>query len=167
MKFKNKKKKKNSRSYTLKGTVDHVNKKYAFIEIDEFSEDIKIRSRFLKGAIHGDKVEVKKAQVKPAQKVVLAPMMDQSGRVQFGPTEDEQSEKGQLQLLESVCVQHEIDHLDGILITDSIRAYNIQRVSEKKYGRNDKVMVKSPDGETDFMKYKKAVPLLEKGYQIV
>jgi len=33
----------------------------------------------------GDKVEVKKAQVKPAQKVVLAPMMDQSGRVQFGP----------------------------------------------------------------------------------
>ena len=59
MKFKNKKKKKNTRSYTLKGTVDHVNKKYAFIEIDEFSEDIKIRSRFLKGAIHGDKVEVK------------------------------------------------------------------------------------------------------------
>ena len=33
----------------------------------------------------GDKVEVKKAQVKPALKVVLAPMMDQSGRVQFGP----------------------------------------------------------------------------------
>jgi transitional endoplasmic reticulum ATPase len=33
----------------------------------------------------GDKVEVKKAQVKPAKKVVLAPMMDQSGRVQFGP----------------------------------------------------------------------------------
>ena len=52
-------KKKNSKKYTLKGTVDHVNKKYAFIEIDEFSEDIKIRSRFLKGAIHGDKVEIK------------------------------------------------------------------------------------------------------------
>ena len=33
----------------------------------------------------GDKVAVKKAQVKPAQKIVLAPMMDQSGRVQFGP----------------------------------------------------------------------------------
>ena len=57
--------------------------------------------------------------------------------------------------------------LDGILITDSIRAYNIQRVSEKKYGRNEKVMVKSPEGDTDFMKYKKAVPLLEKGYEIV
>ena len=70
-------------------------------------------------------------------------------------------------LLECVVAQHEIDHLDGILITDSIRAYNIQRVSEKKFGRNEKVMVKSPDGDTEFMKYKKAVPLLEKGYQIV
>ena len=47
-------------------------------------------------------------------------------------------------LLECVVAQHEIDHLDGILITDSIREiYNIQRVSERKYGRNDKVMIKS------------------------
>ena len=60
MKFKKKKKKKsNSKGYTLKGTVDHVNKKYAFIEIDEYSEDIKVRSRYLRGAIHGDKVEIK------------------------------------------------------------------------------------------------------------
>jgi len=34
----------------------------------------------------GDKVEVRKAQVRPAQKVVLAPLLEQqSGRVQFGP----------------------------------------------------------------------------------
>ena len=59
MRFKKKKKKSNSKGYTLKGTVDHVNKKYAFIEIDEYSEDIKVRSRYLKGAIHGDKVEIK------------------------------------------------------------------------------------------------------------
>jgi ribonuclease R len=59
MKFKKKKKKSNSRGYTLKGTVDHVNKRFAFIEIDEYSEDIKVRSRYLKGAIHGDKVEIK------------------------------------------------------------------------------------------------------------
>ena len=59
MKFKKRKKRSNSRGYTLKGVVDHVNKKYAFIEIDEFSEDIKVRSRHLKGAIHGDKVEVR------------------------------------------------------------------------------------------------------------
>ena len=98
---------------------------------------------------------------------------DNLGTVEFGPDEKDKigteghnyfADEG---LLECVVAQHEIDHLDGILITDSIRAYNIQRVSEKKYGRNDKVMIKSPDGETDFVKYKKAVPLLEKGYQIV
>jgi len=34
----------------------------------------------------GDKVEVRKSQVRPAQKVVLAPLLEQqSGRVQFGP----------------------------------------------------------------------------------
>ena len=53
------KQKSNSDKHTLSGTVDHVNRKYAFIEIDEFSEDIKVRSRYLKGDIHGDKVEVK------------------------------------------------------------------------------------------------------------
>ena len=98
---------------------------------------------------------------------------DNLGTVEFGPDEKDKigteghNYFGDEGLLECVVAQHEIDHLAGILITDSIRAYNIQRVSERKYGRNDKVMVKSPDGETDFMKYKKAVPLLEKGYQIV
>ena len=98
---------------------------------------------------------------------------DNLGTVEFGPDEKDKigteghnyfADEG---LLECVVAQHEIDHLDGILITDSIRAYNIQRVSEKKYGRNDKVMIKSPDGNTEFVKYKKAVPLLERGYEIV
>tara|TARA_B100002019_G_scaffold270799_1_gene264689 strand:- start:258 stop:878 length:621 start_codon:yes stop_codon:yes gene_type:complete len=98
---------------------------------------------------------------------------DNLGIVEFGPDEKDKigteghnyfADEG---LLECVVAQHEIDHLDGILITDQIRAYNIQRVSQKKYGRNEKVMVKSPEGDTDFMKYKKAVPLLEKGYEIV
>ena len=98
---------------------------------------------------------------------------DNLGTVEFGPDEkDKIGEEGHNYfadegLLEWVVAQHEIDHLDGILITDQVRAYNIQRVSEKKYGRNEKVMVKSPEGDTDFMKYKKAVPLLEKGYEIV
>ena len=98
---------------------------------------------------------------------------DNLGTVEFGADEPKKigteghNYFGDEGLLECVVAQHEIDHLDGILITDSIRAYNIQRVSEKKFGRNEKVMVKSPDGDTEFMKYKKAVPLLEKGYQIV
>ena len=98
---------------------------------------------------------------------------DNLGTVEFGPDEkDKIGEEGHNYfadegLLECVVAQHEIDHLDGILITDQVRAYNIQILSEKKYGRNEKVMVKSPEGDTDFMKYKKAGPLLEKGYEIV
>ena len=70
-------------------------------------------------------------------------------------------------LLECVVAQHEIDHLDGILITDPVRAYNIQVTNDKKYGRNDRVMVKLPNGDTEFMKYKKAEPLLANGAEIL
>jgi len=70
-------------------------------------------------------------------------------------------------LLECVCAQHEIDHLNGILITDSSRRYTTTIKSEKKYGRNEKVMVKLPDGSTEFMKYKKAQPLLSAGCEIL
>jgi len=59
-------------------------------------------------------------------------------------------------LLECVCAQHEIDHLDGKLITDSSRRYNPTYFKPKTYGRNEMVMVKLPNGESEFMKYKKA-----------
>mgnify|MGYP003628538049 FL=1 len=70
-------------------------------------------------------------------------------------------------LLECVCAQHEIDHLNGFLITDSTRRYTTTVVNGKKYGRNDKVMVKLANGDTEFMKYKKAQPLLKVGAQIL
>lgn len=60
MKFKKRKKKRGqSNLNTLRGLVDHVNRKYAFVTTDEFSEDIRVRSRSMKGAIHGDRVEIK------------------------------------------------------------------------------------------------------------
>ena len=59
-------------------------------------------------------------------------------------------------LLECVCAQHEIDHLNGKLITDSSNRYNPTYYAPKTYGRNEMVMVKLPNGETEFMKYKKA-----------
>jgi peptide deformylase len=59
-------------------------------------------------------------------------------------------------LLECVCAQHEIDHLNGVLITDTISIYNKTYYAPKRYGRNEMVMVKLPNGETEFMKYKKA-----------
>ena len=70
-------------------------------------------------------------------------------------------------LLECVCAQHEIDHLNGILITDSIRRYTATVTSTKKYGRNDRVMVKLSNGDTELMKYKKAQPLLSQGAEIL
>ena len=70
-------------------------------------------------------------------------------------------------LLECVCAQHEIDHLNGVLITDSKRRYTATIIREKKYGRNERVMVKLPNGDTEFMKYKKAEPLLTQGAEIL
>lgn len=70
-------------------------------------------------------------------------------------------------LLESIVVQHEINHLDGILITDPKIRYNKQ-VTVNKTGRNEKVMVMNPENqEISYMKYKHAQPLLELGYEIV
>ena len=98
---------------------------------------------------------------------------DNLGTIEFAADEPEKigteghNYFGDEGLLECVVAQHEIDHLDGILITDSIRAYNTQRTSEKKYGRNERVMVKLSDGSTEFMKFKKAEPLLSKGAEIL
>ena len=70
-------------------------------------------------------------------------------------------------LLECVCAQHEIDHLNGILITDSKRKYSTTFIAPKKYGRNERVMVKLTDGTTEFMKYKKAETLITQGAEIL
>jgi peptide deformylase len=87
---------------------------------------------------------------------------DNLGTVVFGPDnklgnwKDGNEFFNDMGLLESVCAQHEIDHLNGVLITDPIRRYNPTFYAPKKYGRNEMVMVKLPNGETEFMKYKKA-----------
>jgi peptide deformylase len=70
-------------------------------------------------------------------------------------------------LLECVCAQHEIDHLNGILITDGVRRYNTTVTRGRKYGRNERVMVKLSDGSTEFMKYKKAETLISQGAEIL
>lgn len=70
-------------------------------------------------------------------------------------------------LLECVCAQHELDHLNGKLITDKDRRYTQTITAPKKYGRNERVMIKFPDGKTQFMKYKQALPLIEMGAEIL
>tara|TARA_B110000503_G_scaffold119775_1_gene181863 strand:- start:873 stop:1484 length:612 start_codon:yes stop_codon:yes gene_type:complete len=70
-------------------------------------------------------------------------------------------------LLECVCAQHEIDHLNGILITDKARRYTATIIAPRKYGRNERVMVQLSDGTTEFMKYKNAETLISQGAEIL
>jgi len=68
--------------------------------------------------------------------------------------------------LETACVQHEIDHLDGITMFD--REYVAQPLQRKnpKIGRNEKVTI-NKGSETKTIKYKKAEKLLEDGWNLV
>ena len=77
---------------------------------------------------------------------------------------EESSNKKQdeeLRLLEAICVQHEIDHLNGMTIMDRQVVTTIVN-EEKKYGRNEIVMITNGK-ETKDLKYKKAKPLIESG----
>jgi len=79
---------------------------------------------------------------------------------QKGKDEDQE-----LRLLETICVQHEIDHLNGMTIMD--RENKLKPiVSKKSYGRNEIVGITNGDTYKD-IKYKKAKPLLDSGKWVV
>ena len=82
----------------------------------------------------------------------------------FGPEKSNQVDNDLL-VLESVCVQHEIDHLNGLTIYD--REHKLEQYirTEKKYGRNEKVTI-SKGKKTLTLKYKKSIPYLDKGWEI-
>ena len=85
-----------------------------------------------------------------------------TGEEAKGTWEDgQQKQNRELRTLESVCVQHEIDHLNGISCIDKAVDTTIRR-TEKKWGRNEIVGI--TDGK-DYkeMKYKKAKPLIDNG----
>ena len=92
----------------------------------------------------------------------------------FSGTESSKDTKGswetaakndqQDRLLEAVCVQHEIDHLNGMTIHD--RKVDTTIRAETKYGRNHLVTIKKGDA-VKVLKYKKAKPLLDSGEWVV
>ena len=65
-------------------------------------------------------------------------------------------------LLEAICVQHEIDHLNGITIHDREKKLE-PTVSVDKIGRNQLVTIKKGDA-VKVLKYKKAQNLLNQGW---
>ena len=75
---------------------------------------------------------------------------------------ERKNKDSELRLLEAVCVQHEIDHLNGITIHD--REIKLEPTkSEKKIGRNQLVTIKKGDA-VKVLKYKKAYNLLNQGW---
>ena len=65
---------------------------------------------------------------------------------------------------ECACVQHEIDHLDGITMFD--RKFIKPQAVSNKIGRNEKVTIEK-DSKTKTLKYKKAESLMEDGWALV
>ena len=96
---------------------------------------------------------------------------DNLGVVEFSCDKDNWENQDEymndLGLFECITAQRLIDSIDGIDVTSSIRRYSAEIKKEKKPGRNERVMLQSPEGEMEFVKYKKAQPLLDKGYKLV
>jgi len=67
-----------------------------------------------------------------------------------------------LRMLEAVCIQHEIDHLNGVTIMDR-KIDTTYRRTEKKIGRNHLVTIKKDDA-VKVLKYKKAQKFLNEGW---
>lgn len=71
---------------------------------------------------------------------------------------------GDIGLAECVLAQRGIDAINGMDITHKLIAYNPAVKSRNTIGRNERVMIQSPEGESMFIKYKNARPYLDKGY---
>ena len=78
---------------------------------------------------------------------------------------DKTNESISKETMMTVIVQHEIDHLDGFTIKD--RVYTTTFVKKVNYGRNDKIVMKSKEGELLEVKYKNANKYFLEGYEIV
>lgn len=90
---------------------------------------------------------------------------DNLGELTFEINPDGDKDSVSKETMQTVVVQHEIDHLDGITIRD--RVYSTTIVKNEKWGRNDKVIMKSPKGELVEIKYKRANDYFLQGYEIV
>jgi peptide deformylase len=72
---------------------------------------------------------------------------------------------GDVDLLESVCVQHEIDHLNGLTIRDRQYTETVRLTAYAKLGRNQRFILKKGD-ETLSVKKKNLSTYLEQGWEV-
>ena len=120
---------------------------------------------FMEGCLSIPSSLTKPTRTIRATKVVV--MTDNLGELTFeiNPEGDKANESISKETMMTVIVQHEIDHLDGITIKD--RVYTTTFVKKVNYGRNDKIVMKSKEGEMVEVKYKNANKYFLEGYEIV
>ena len=120
---------------------------------------------FMEGYLYIPSSLIKPTRTIRACKVVVD--TDNLGELTFeiNPEGDKQNESISKETMMTVIVQHEIDHLDGFTIKD--RVYTTTFVKKVNYGRNDKIVMKSKEGELLEVKYKNANKYFLEGYEIV
>jgi peptide deformylase len=120
---------------------------------------------FMEGCLSIPSSIIKPTKTVRACKVVID--TDNLGELTFeiNPEGDKQNEMVSKETMMTVIVQHEIDHLDGFTIKD--RVYNTQVVKKVDFGRNEKIVMKSKEGELVEVKFKNANKLFLQGYEIV
>jgi peptide deformylase len=108
-----------------------------------------------------------KKPVRTIRSTKVVVMTDNLGELVFevNPEEDRKGEQVSADTMKTVIVQHEIDHLDGITIKD--RVYSTTVVKKQDYGRNDKIVMKSKEGELVEVKFKNANKYFLQGYEVV
>jgi peptide deformylase len=120
---------------------------------------------FMEGCLSIPSSLTKPTRTIRACKVVID--TDNLGELTFeiNPEGDKANEQISKETMMTVIVQHEIDHLDGFTIKD--RVYTTTFVKKINYGRNDKIVMKSKEGEMVEVKYKNANKYFLEGYEII
>ena len=125
--MKNKRKKNNN---FLEGIVDHVNKRYCFIECEKLNKDVKVFNFNMKGAIHKDKVLFSlNNKIKNEGKVIK--VLERDRNIFVGKVEDNKD--------------------FAFFIPDSKNIYTdffIKKNNKEKYDKNIKVLAKVTNWNT-------------------
>jgi peptide deformylase len=103
----------------------------------------------------------KGCHTKRYETIEVTTAQEESSLIFSGIDTNESSDDKALRTLEAVCVQHEIDHLNGMRILD--RQVDTTIRVEKKIGRNNLVTIKRGDA-VKVLKYKKAEKLFKEGW---
>jgi len=121
-----------------------------------------------KTVVYYEKDSTKNKTRKTVRFISILVETDNLGKVKFESEKDDWNNADDFMsdagLLECVLAQRGIDAINGMDVTHPLIAYNPAVKAPKKIGRNERVMIQSPEGESMFIKYKNARPYLDKGY---